>query len=137
MRKIIDLIESNLVPYDHSQALQGDLSGPHREGMTVREAKHHLDSYPDGVLSHDGFETDAFVAVNKYGIYVFYDPVKDRLEHWDWKADIESLLGYYADDQSYDPRVNWWYNDALEQLGHSKGGMEFWDRIRNGLEVPH
>lgn len=136
MRKFITIVESNLVPYDHGQALQGEISGPHREGMTVQQAKAYLDEYPDGVLCWDGFETESFVAVNKYGIYVFYNANTDRIEHWDWKQDIAELQKYYERDQDYDPMVEWWYNDAGEQLSMTKGGMEFWERIRNGLEVP-
>lgn len=136
MRNLIDIVETNIVPYDHDQAFQGDIAGPPRENMNVQEAREYLDMYPDGVLSHDMFDTDSFVAVTKYGSYVFYNAYKDRLEFWDWNSDIAELYSYFERDQDYNPMVGWWYNSGEEQLGYSEGGIEFWDRIRNGLEIP-
>lgn len=135
MRKYIDLVESNIVPYDHDQVRQGEVAGPHRENMTVQEAKAYLDNYPEGVLCHDVIESEAFVAVTKYGVYVFYNPNTNRVEHWDWTKDIADLVKYSEND-GYDVMNGWWYNAGDEQLGYSRGGLEFWDRIRNGLEIP-
>ncbi len=132
------IVEANLVPYDHGQALHGDMSGPHREDMNVKQAKAYLDNYPDGVLCHDYFETDSFVAITKYGIYVFYNSAIDKIQHWNWEKDIADMLSDYDPKDRFapNPLEGWWYNSGDEQLGFSHGSIEFWDRIRNGHEVP-
>jgi hypothetical protein len=133
-RNFQNLIE-NIVPYDHSQSLQGEVGGAHRDGMTLAQAKEYLDNHPDGMLKHDGFETDAFVGITKFGVYVFYNPINDRIEHWDWTKDVADLAKYYEEDSTYDIMNDWGYIPSDEMM-YTKGGMEFWDRIRNGLEIP-
>jgi hypothetical protein len=126
------LIENSLVPFTGKDApLEGELGMGHKDNLTVREAKKMLDDYPNGFLCHGMFERDAFVAVNKYGIYVFYEPRSDRLLHWDWINDVREL----SDDTSYDIMSDWAYLPS-DEMSMTNGGMEWWDRIRSGLEVP-
>lgn len=129
---IIDSITegNDMVPF--SGVLQGDMAMDYADNLSIQKAKAMLDDYPEGFLRHPIFEDAAFVALNKYGIYVFYNPNTDKIEHWDWKSDVKDLQG----DTTYNIMNDWSYLPANEEMNMTNGGMDFWSRIRNGLEVP-
>lgn len=134
--KILDgIIESitegnDLVSF--SGILQGDMAMDYADNLSIQKAKAMLDDYPEGFLRHPMFEDLAFVALNKYGMYVFFDPVTNKFETWNWKTDVKKL----SENTDYDVMTDWSYLPANEEMRYITNGKEWWSRIRNGLEVP-
>ena len=133
--KILDgIIESitegnDLVSF--SGILQGDMAMDYADNLSIQKAKAMLDDYPEGFLRHPIFEDEAFVALNKYGMYVFFDPVADKFETWNWNTDVKEL----SENTDYDIMTDWSYLPANEEMRYIINGKEWWSRIRNGLEV--
>jgi len=109
-----------------------DMAADYADNLSIQNAKTMLDNYPEGFLKHPMFENEAFIALNKHGIYVFYNPHEDTIEHWNWNTDVDDL----SKDSSYDIMNDWSYLPAKEEMSMTNYGIEWWIEIRDGLEVP-
>ena len=134
MRDYLTIMEGDLVPTTGPHT--GDLAHDYADNLTVGQARAMLDGYPEGFLGHAMLENEAFVCVTRQGMYLFYDPASDQMQHWDWELDIKRLHEHYVDDHSYNPLSDWAYLPAADEMPMTSGGMRWWDRIRDGLEVP-
>ena len=151
MRSFIDIINEALRPMtradyqEHGETIADRtgrdmnqyLEGPHREEMTVDEAREYLDQYPNGTLHQDWFETDAFVTRDIHGNYLFFDPSKathtspeSGIELWSWNKDIAEIK---AVTEPRDPDITkgWWYHCGSEMEGMNTG-RGWWEAVRNG-----
>ncbi len=139
MRKWINILtESDNLPAVVKPMPMMTLQGAHREDMSLEEAKQYLDSYPDGTLHHEGFETDSFVTKNEIGEYVFYHSVRQKLMTWDWEEDIKE---FDAEGQ-FNIFAGWWYAPGVEMNewyipGAGPGaGKDWWYSIQSGSIRP-
>ena len=140
MRKHITLIEANNVTRINNTPMNGPVidlggasyQGAYRDNMNIEDAKRYLDSYSDGYLGHEVMENDAFVAVDSQGRYVFYNPISDQIEGWDWVEDINNLAQW----EDGTDILNGWFYCPADEMAFTKGGMAWWDEIRSGMHTP-
>lgn len=134
MRDLLNLFESNVAPYTGGEGTlidHGRIQGDYREGMTAMEAIQFLTAHPDGYLAHDALEEQAFVTTDETGQWLFYDPVGDKIDRWDW-ADLDSWKTTPEDES---PFHGWAYLPASE-MALTNGGMGWWDEIKAGKFTP-
>lgn len=145
MRNFINIVEARRKKV--VRELDGVEDNQKLTGLSVEDAKKALDQNPRGVLMHDMFETNAFITKDSNGSYVFYNPVGDSFEGWDWLSDIEALSDYNIENGSYgndDPFENWTYiminvdddflfsSDSWEEIWSGKHAVPYASRLITG-----
>ena len=120
-------------------AKTGTVEGPMKDNLSPEEATKYTQTYPDGVLQNDAFETYSFIFLDANGTWKFYHSVTKMVDSWDWNTDVQDIVdSYNGDERDIDRFVNgFWYepaSDFFPQVFHNDG-MAMWDEVRGGSET--